>query len=47
MLLPREFRRRLFATRYKPIKHAFAVSAAVAQIKYGEPEPTLFDKVTP
>ncbi len=42
VLLPRDFRRRLFATRYKPVKHAWAISTAIAQIKYGEPEPTLF-----
>lgn len=42
-ILPRDFRRRLFATRFKPQAHAKAISDAVAQILYGEPEPSLFD----
>lgn len=42
-ILPRDFRRRLFATRFKPVAHAKVLGDAIAQIKYGEPERTLFD----
>lgn len=41
--LPLHFRRGIYATRYKPIAHARAISVAASHLLYAVPEPELFD----